>query len=104
VLVERYEDPLLQLRHSAALSGEDSARIFRASTAAAARWEVEANPVSQAVGSLVEARPPVRRYNDTVHHLTRTLAGLGFGGYGKRSASTSPAPDGRSPRPPSGAT
>jgi hypothetical protein len=41
--------------------------------------------VSQAVGSTVQARPPIRRYNDTVHHLTQSLAGLGFGGYSKIS-------------------
>jgi transposase InsO family protein len=76
---------ILQLRHLAALNRDDTARLFRVSATTVARWEVEANPVSQTVGSTVTPTPPVRRYNDTVQHLVQTLARLGFGGYAKIS-------------------
>ncbi len=46
-----------------------------------ARWDATANPASQTVGSTLKPVPPVRRYNDAVHHLVQTLTELGFGGY-----------------------
>jgi transposase InsO family protein/DNA-binding transcriptional regulator YiaG len=72
---------ILQLKHLLGLTQEQTARLFRLSEATIADWEVSANPESQTVGSTVTPVPPVRRYNDTVHHLTQTLARLGFGGY-----------------------
>jgi transposase InsO family protein len=72
---------VLRLKHLLALSQEDAARLFRVSVTTIARWETRANPESQVIGSTVTPVPPVRRYSDTVHHLTQTLSGLGFGGY-----------------------
>ena len=72
---------ILRLKHLLALSQEEAARLFRVSVSTIARWEAMANPESRTIGSTVTPVPPVRRYNDTVHHLTQTLSGLGFGGY-----------------------
>ena len=72
---------ILRLKHLLALSQEDAARLFRVSVSTIARWEAMANPESRTIGSTVTPVPPVRRYSDTVHHLTQTLSGLGFGGY-----------------------
>lgn len=62
------------------MSQPETARLFRVSVGTIARWEAMANPASKTVGSTVAPVPPVRRYNDTVHHLVQTLAALGFGG------------------------
>lgn len=65
---------ILQLKHLLGLTQEQTARLFRVSLGTIGDWEVT-------VGSTVMPVPPVRRYNDTVHHLAQTLARLGFGGY-----------------------
>lgn len=72
---------ILRLKHLLALSQDETAGLFRVSVTTIARWEVTANPESRTVGSTVTPVPPVRRYCDTVRHLTQTLSGLGFGGY-----------------------
>ena len=72
---------ILRLKHLLGLNQDEAARLFRVSTTTVARWEVSANPDSRTVGSTVSPIPPVRRYCDTVRHLTQTLSGLGFGGY-----------------------
>jgi transposase InsO family protein/DNA-binding transcriptional regulator YiaG len=72
---------ILRLRQLAGLSQEETARLFRVSQGTVVRWEVEANPDSQTVGSTVTPIPPLRRYNDTVHHLAQTLAAIGLKGY-----------------------
>lgn len=70
---------ILRLKALAGLSQEETARLVRVSTSTIARWEVEANPQSQTVGSTVTPVPPISRYNDTVHH--QTLAAIGLEGY-----------------------
>lgn len=75
--VQRFR--ILRLKHLAQLTHEEAARLFRVSPGTIARWEVEANPESQTVGSTITPTPPVRRYSDTVHHLVQTLAVLRFG-------------------------
>lgn len=74
---------ILRLRHLAGLSQEETAKLFRVATGTISRWECQANPQSQVVGSTVTPVPPIRRYSDVVHHLAQTLAGLKFGGYDK---------------------
>jgi putative transposase len=71
---------ILSLKNLAGLTQPETASLFRVAVGTIARWETVANPASQAVGARVTAVPPVRRYNDTVHHLVQTLAKLGFGG------------------------
>ncbi len=72
---------ILQLRHLLGLNQEEIAHLARVSTATITDWETNANPDSRTVGSTVKPVPPVRRYNDTVHYLSQTMAALGFGGY-----------------------
>lgn len=76
--VQRFR--ILTLKSFAGLSQSEAARLFRVSVGTIARWEAMANPASKTVGSTVSSVPPVRRYNDTVHHLVQTLAALGFDG------------------------
>jgi hypothetical protein len=71
---------ILALKSFAGLSQPEAARLFRVSQTTIARWEASANPTSQSVGSTVTPVPPVRRYNDTVHHVVQAFASLGFGG------------------------
>jgi putative transposase len=78
--VQRFR--ILKLIQLAVLSREEAAKLFRVAVNTLSGWAASANPDTQTVGSLVKPSPPVRRYNDTVHHLAQAMAGFGFTGYG----------------------
>jgi putative transposase len=78
--VQRFR--VLQLMQLAGLSLEEASKLFRVSIATLSDWRASANPDTRTVGSTVKPVPPVRRYNDTVQHLTQVMAGFGFTGYG----------------------
>ncbi|HLA78363.1 MAG TPA: DDE-type integrase/transposase/recombinase [Vicinamibacteria bacterium] len=72
---------LMQMQLAGMAQPEAAAR-FRVSVGTISDWNASANPDTKTVGSTVKPTPPVRRYNDTVQHLTQLMAGFGFTGYG----------------------
>jgi hypothetical protein len=78
--VQRFR--ILQLMQLAGLSREETASLLRISVGTLSDWLASASPNRQTVGSTVKPIPPVRRYNDTVQHLTQVMAAFGFAGYG----------------------
>ncbi len=73
---------ILMQAQLAGMSQPEAATLFRVSVATISDWSASANPDTKTVGSTVKPTPPVRRYNDTVQHLTQLMAGVGFTGYG----------------------
>jgi transposase InsO family protein len=80
---QRYR--IVRLRRVLHLSVRDIARVIRVSTDTVYEWDREARrePGRETVGSLVKPTPPVRRYDDAVHHVVQTMGMLGFGGHQK---------------------
>ena len=76
---------IVRIRRVLHLSAHDVARLFRVSTDTIYEWDRDARsePEKNAIGSLVQPKPPVRRYTDVVHHLVQAMAMLGFGGHEK---------------------
>lgn len=72
---------ILQIKSLLGLAQDDTAALVRVSVGTIAGWETNANPASRTVGSTVTAIPPVRRYDDSVHHLVQLMAAIGFAGY-----------------------
>jgi transposase InsO family protein len=72
---------ILQIKSLLGLAQDEIAALVRVSVGTIAGWETNANPASQTVGSTVTATPPVRRYDDSVHHLVQLMAAIGFAGY-----------------------
>ena len=73
---------IVRLKTLLALSAEETAHIFRVFVTTVLRWEKEARgePEREAIGTLLEPVPPVRRYADVVRHLVQTLRVAGFPG------------------------
>jgi hypothetical protein len=62
--VQRFQ--ILRLKHTAQLTQDETARLFRVAVHTIARWEVQANPDSQTVGSTVT---PMPRLNPHLHSV-----------------------------------
>jgi hypothetical protein len=64
------------------LSLDDAAHRFLVTPATLSRWLKEAAgaPTRQAIGTLIRATPPVRRYADVVRNLVQAMEVWGFGG------------------------
>jgi transposase InsO family protein len=77
--VQRFR--IIQIKSLLGLAQDEIAQLVRVSVATIAGWETNANPASKTVGSTVAAIPPVRRYEDSVHHLVQLMAAFGFAGY-----------------------
>lgn len=77
--VQRFR--ILQIKSLLGLAQDEIAHLVRVSVGTIAGWETSANPASKTVGSTVAAIPPVRRYEDSVHHLVQLMAAIGFAGY-----------------------
>ncbi len=76
---------IVRIRRVLHLSVHDAARLFRISADTIYKWDREARqePAKETIGSLVQPKPPVRRYSDITHHIVQAMAMLGFGGHGK---------------------
>jgi putative transposase len=76
---------IVRIRRILHLSVHDAARLFRVSADTIYEWDREARrePKKNTIGSLVQPKPPVRRYSDITHHIVQAMAMLGFGGHGK---------------------
>jgi transposase InsO family protein len=72
---------ILRIRSFLGLSQRETAVMFRVSTEAIARWEVETtSPDGEAPRPLVAPNPPVRRFADVVRAVVKTMELAGFGG------------------------
>jgi transposase InsO family protein len=76
---------IVRIRRILHLSARDTARAVRVSPDTVYEWDREArrDPDRRAIGSLVRPVPPVRRYDDAVHHVVQSMGMLGFGGHRK---------------------
>jgi putative transposase len=77
---ERFEIVVLMRTHG--LSRSETARIFLVDPQTISRWEREAltEPETEAIGTLVRAKPPLRGYDDIVKRLVQMLDALDIGG------------------------
>ena len=64
------------------LSRIETARLFLVDSQTVARWEREAlaEPETEAIGTLVRAKPPLRGYDDVVKRLVQMLDAFEIGG------------------------
>jgi transposase InsO family protein len=71
---------ILEIRNLLGWNRHQTARLFLVCPNTVSNWERSADPAARTCGPALSPVPPVRRLADSVRHLVRTMARLGFGG------------------------
>jgi transposase InsO family protein len=71
---------ILEIRNLLGWNRHQTARLFLVCPNTVSNWERSADPAARTCGPALSPVPPVRRLADSVRHVVRTMARLGFGG------------------------